>query len=276
VAHRLSVEAAVGYLPDPLRAFFSGREAALSDLSLEPDTRLKASDPDEARRHFFEMDALLRPDPTRVAGVPHDLDAARRKFGDAALRRAGILPWWIAAVAADLSRAMRAGDAAEIVKRAAYLSHYVADLHQPLHLTRNFDGQKTGEDGIHMAFERFMIERRRESFRPPPGPVELLRRIEDPAGWALGRAASVFGSVEPLLEADREAVAAAKAKGTDYYRELDARAAPLARRLLEQSARATAALWISAWIDAGRPDPSGWREPGKLLRSAPKGGSGRR
>lgn len=252
-------------VPEPLRTFFVAHTGHLSDLSLEPDTVLKPADPDEGPRHFVELDVLLE-DPVRARDLPGDLEAARRRFGPARLAKAGILPWWIADRTAALSRAMREGDAERVLVLAAHLSHYAADLHQPLHLTRNYDGQETGNDGIHAAFERFLIERRRESFRPAAGPAEPLRRIDDPATWALGRAADVFPSAREVLEADTEATLAVKKEGADYYRELDRRAGPLARRLLAQSARATAALWISAWIDAGRPQPSGWRAPAPAPR----------
>jgi hypothetical protein len=40
---------------------------------------------------------------------------------------------------------------------AADIGHYVADMHQPLHLTRNYNGQLTGNYGIHARYEGQMI-----------------------------------------------------------------------------------------------------------------------
>ena len=268
VAHRLVVEAAARDVPEPLRGFFAPHAARLSDLSLEPDTVLKPSDPDESARHFIELDSLLD-DPADARGLPADFAAARERFGAARLARAGVLAWWIADRAAALTRAMREGDGEAVLVLSGHLSHYVADLHQPLHLTHNFDGQETGNDGVHSAFERFLVERRRDSFRPSPAGTQPPRPLGDPARWALTRAAEVFPSAREVLDADTEATLAVKKQGADYYRALDRRAGPLARRLLEQSSRATTALWVSSWIDAGRPDPRRWRAPAVRPQARP-------
>jgi hypothetical protein len=275
-AHRIVTEAAIRDVPGPLGAFLLDRLQLVSDLSLEPDTRLKQDDPDEAHRHYFEVDLLLPAGPADVSSVPHDLPAARRKYGDAMLRKTGILPWWIAVRTTALAEAMRRGDADAIIHEAAYLSHYVADLHQPLHLTRNFDGQLTGNDGVHAAFERFLIERGRESFRPAPGGPEPLRRIDDPAGWALERAAQVYPSAREVLDADHAATVALKSQGANYWRAFDERAGALAAQRLDQAARATAALWISAWIEAGKPDPASWGTKPAAPRRAPAAGRAER
>ena len=42
---------------------------------------------------------------------------------------------------------------------AVALRHYIQDAHQPLHATDNYDGQLTGNDGIHSRFERDLFER---------------------------------------------------------------------------------------------------------------------
>jgi len=270
IAHRMVAEEAARQAPEPLRAFLVAHLARLSDLSLEPDTILKPADPEEPPRHFCELDALLG-DPARVASLPGDLESARRRFGGARLTRAGILPWWIADRTRALRTAMSGADGEAVLVLAGHLSHYAADLHQPLHLTRNFDGQKTGNDGIHAAFDRFLIERRPESYRPhPPEGNARLAGIEDPARWAFARAAEVFPSVRTVLEADTQASRAGPRSGPEYDRVLERLAGPLARRLLAQAARATAELWTSAWIGAGRPDPASWRLSG-AAPPAPRG-----
>ncbi|MGE0526312.1 MAG: hypothetical protein AB7G93_05965 [Bdellovibrionales bacterium] len=41
---------------------------------------------------------------------------------------------------------------------AGTLGHYVGDLGQPLHLTENYDGQMTGQKGVHSYFEDDVVE----------------------------------------------------------------------------------------------------------------------
>ena len=55
--------------------------------------------------------------------------------------------------------ALRAGDWTSAVTWAADLGHYTADSHQPLHCTKNYDGQNTGNDGVHFRFEVMMMDR---------------------------------------------------------------------------------------------------------------------
>ena len=42
----------------------------------------------------------------------------------------------------------------DVVLFAAVASHYIQDAHQPFHATNNFNGQLTGNDGLHARFER--------------------------------------------------------------------------------------------------------------------------
>lgn len=41
---------------------------------------------------------------------------------------------------------------------AGALGHYVGDLSQPLHVTENYDGQLTGQKGIHAYFEEVLVD----------------------------------------------------------------------------------------------------------------------
>jgi DNA-binding transcriptional regulator/RsmH inhibitor MraZ len=41
---------------------------------------------------------------------------------------------------------------------AGVVGHYVGDLAQPLHTTENYDGQMTGQKGVHAFFEHDMVE----------------------------------------------------------------------------------------------------------------------
>jgi hypothetical protein len=254
VAHRIVTEAAAEKVPPDAAPFFRRSASRLSDLSLEPDTVLRARDPDrEDRRHFINLDALEPAYPAE--DVPHGYEEAAGRYGEARLRREGILPWRIASVLDDLRAAMRRRDAAEVLRQAGYLSHYVADAHQPLHLTRNHDGQLTCNAEIHHAFESEMIERGAAAYRA------ALRASRAPAAAVDRPLATVFrwmresyADVARILEADTAALRALKGEGKDYYAELQRLAGPVAERRLAAAAAAVASLWYTAWVDAGRPE----------------------
>jgi len=48
---------------------------------------------------------------------------------------------------------------------AGTMGHYVADLSQPLHVTENYDGQKTGQKGIHSHYEDDAVDELYPMFR---------------------------------------------------------------------------------------------------------------
>ncbi|MDV7394189.1 hypothetical protein RZS08_22605, partial [Arthrospira platensis SPKY1] len=80
-----------------------------------------------------------------------------------------------------LTRAFEEGDARRILRLSTEMGHYIGDAHVPLHTTENYNGQMTGQDGIHAFWESRLVE----LFADPEydfwvGPA---RYIEDPASY---------------------------------------------------------------------------------------------
>lgn len=252
VAHRIVTESACERMPPDVASFFVKQSGRLQEASVEPDTVLRASDPDrEEKRHFINIDAL---ETFPFEGVPHGYAEAAEKYGETRIRRQGTLPWRIAAVLDDLRAAMRRKAGREVATQAGYLSHYVGDLFQPLHLTKNYDGQLTCNAGIHHAFESEMIERSASRYR------ETVRKSRGAVTSVDRPGAAVFRWIQEsyplgarILEADVGALKALKGEGRDYYEELDRLAGPMAERQLSAAAAAVASLWYTAWVDAGKP-----------------------
>ena len=59
--------------------------------------------------------------------------------------------------------------------------------------------------------------------------------------------------VQPLLDADKGAVAGKDAYDDDYFEKFFAKAKPILERRIGESITATAALIIGAWEQAGKP-----------------------
>ncbi|HVN80770.1 MAG TPA: hypothetical protein VMW38_17390 [Terriglobia bacterium] len=81
-----------------------------------------------------------------------------RTFAGAAVQR-GRLPWRIMEVYQTLVQQLRISKWMEARLQAAALGHYVADSYVPFHATRNYDGQLTGNLGIHARWETQLVER---------------------------------------------------------------------------------------------------------------------
>ncbi len=58
---------------------------------------------------------------------------------------------------------------------SAVASHYMQDAHQPFHASINYDGQLTGNNGIHARFERDLVERFESRLTIAPAPPSADR-----------------------------------------------------------------------------------------------------
>ncbi len=237
-------------MPADSRAFFEAAADALAEASLEPDM-LKDGDPGERSRHYLNLDLLGEPP---YEDLPRDRDEASRRYGKEKLAKAGTLPWQILEVFEDLVDAMKAGDGERITRVAGHLAHYAGDLFQPLHLTSNFDGQRSCNQGIHEAFESEMIERRAEVYREAVARGRAAAGpLDDPAGQVLSWVVENARLVDEILAADTASLRALKKERKDYFDSMDRMAGPLAERQMSAAAGAIASLWHTAWVRAGRP-----------------------
>jgi hypothetical protein len=274
-AHRIVGRNAAAALPEGMRAFYAAAGPALSDASIEPDSVQKDREGDrEKRRHYIDLDELGSPP---FADLPVEEGKARALYGAAKLEHAGLLPWRITEVYGMLREAFaeRAWD--KVVRLSGWLSHYVADAYQPLHTTRNHDGQASCNLGIHAAFETDMIDRGKALYmKETAAPASFTpRAIAEPGRFMLAEIVESFDLVDEVLGADTQAVLAVKRQRKDYYAELESRAGPIARRQLGKAVQTSASLWYSAWTEAGSPPLPG-RPPAATgsgpRRRGPRGG----
>ncbi len=253
--HRIIAEGACQAMPEPMRIFYKSATARISGASIEPDSILKPRDGEaEQRRHFINLEILSA---FPFTDIPPSLQEAQERYGRRKLEKSGLLPWHIARVHDDLRSAFRERSWNEVARKSGWLSHYIADAYQPLHATVNFDGQKTCNQGIHLAFETDLIDRYKALFRsecvlPPamgdPDPVP------DPAALMLAELRASHELVADLLRADTKAVRAVKSGRADYFEELERSAGPMARDQMKKAASMVLRFWHSAWVDAGRPE----------------------
>ena len=295
--HQLIVEEAVARLPEPLRGLLADPAfmERLKKAALEPDERKKRLDkeaaampPDkreailkkadeEKKRHYFDIDAIT-PEPAPFAHFPHDRAAAEKEFGTKAFEEHGTVPWAAEAAFDALADAMTRGRPDDVLRAAGDLAHYAADLHVPLHVSKNFNGQLTGNGGLHKAVEIGL------AVRNDPFYAAEVRRGRTEVAYVENVCDAIFewivqanARVAPLLEADTAARAAtqynpgdkarakeieqetedpANEKSRPYYaalkKELEARGSPEAAAMRAAAAH-LAQLYYTAWVSAGKP-----------------------
>jgi hypothetical protein len=246
--HRAVVTLSLEALPPGLRAWYRGQEAFLRDHASDPDHWRQ--DRKEGPRHFLDCEAYGGP-----AGVPRDEEAAQAKLG-AAFYRNGVVPWVIQDRWRDLVAAFRSRDPQQVAYATAILSHYVADLHVPLHTTENHDGEATGQRGVHSRWETGLVERFVQEAALKASPAEDDPAILDrPWQWL----AASYTLVPKLLADDRAADRTSpegprgKQRGPAYWSLFWAEQGPIVISQLEAAARHLGDAELSAWIAAGRP-----------------------
>ena len=133
---------------------------------------------------------------------------------------------------------------------AAVASHYIQDAHQPLHASINFDGQTTGQIGIHARFETTLFDRfqSRLAIQPP-----ALKPIEHPRDTAFEILLESYRLVQPMLDADKDAVAGKDTYDDEYFEKFFSRVKPMLERRIGESIAATASVIVGAWEAAGKP-----------------------
>ena len=157
--HKYIMERAIPLLPAEIRPFFEKYKVTIVEHAVDPDLWRTAGWLEEPPRHFVDMDAY--------GAYPVQGSAARLRPGGGALREGVRGQERHAAVAhrGDLQEAGRGvhaevGYARENIKFfSSVIAHYTADAHVPFHAALNYDGQLTGQWGIHSRFESELFER---------------------------------------------------------------------------------------------------------------------
>jgi len=259
---------AIDILPAAIKPFFVAHRDELVYRAIDPDT-WRTVGWDDDQNHFVNFGA---PELGRSGtDMPRDYTAALQRFGEAALRRLGTMPWREAEMFGNLQRAFEslgkgnAFAAQDIVVFAAAASHYVQDGTQPLHAANNYDGQFTGQRGVHARFESELFERFESRLTLAPAPPKAFA---SPRDFAFDELLASYRQVDALLKADMDAIGDKDTYDDAYFEAFFTKVKPLLEERLSAAITATASVIVSAWEQAGRPSltVSAKREPRKRIR----------
>ncbi len=244
-SHRYINDAAVDHLPQEL-SFFQDHRDYLSEHAVDPDT-----DDFPGYYHYIDIDYY----PEFFAGtLPHTWQAMIDLYGQDIMEDNGVIPWVIEWWLADLSTLMAAGDWDNVWQIAAELGHYVADSHQALHLTLNYNGQLTNNYGIHSRYETQMINPHLDELTAPDSAAGYW---DSPIDSVFKYIDETFPIVDLIMIADDRAYAVDSNHGSTYYDMMWEDLADTTIWTMEQAAVHLASVWYTAWINAGSPYPPG-------------------
>jgi hypothetical protein len=263
-AHKKINNKAVATLPQGMTGFYRYYIDFISDHAVDADKKRYCA-PDEAPRHFIDLDHYCQ---YPCDSMPRRWKDAVAMYGQDTLLKYGTLPWHICLVYYRLVNAFKDKDPDLILKTSSDLGHYIADSYVPLHATLNYDGQYSGQWGMHAFWETNIPEWFGRTYNYHVAKAQFISNINDFA-WAgpLSGSAEVDSvlSIErnlhdtfPLdkmycLDYNRQDIPVEKYTeeyGRVYSRLLNG----MVERRMRESVHAIGSLWMSAWIEAGQPD----------------------
>jgi len=265
--HKKINELAIYTLPEELFGFYKDNMDYLIDHSVDPDKR-RYSVKGEAECHYIDMDRYITPEqPNPFLNVPRRWSDAVEKFSEDTLRAHGIVPWNVYLTQQKLTTAFRNEDINRILRLSAEIGHYIGDAHVPLHSTSNYNGQKTGQRGIHGFWESRIPELYFEDYDFFVGKANYIKA---PQNFIWERIEESFAAVDSVLSFERELTAQfgeekkysyetrgqtnMKVYSQDFSRAYSQMLDGQIERRMKSAVISIGSFWYTAWIDAGQPD----------------------
>jgi len=237
---------AIQTLPPEIRPFFANNQQFLVEHADDPEDWIK-KDRYERRRHYIYLDKYgLFPYPT----LPHDFHRATDKFMSWRINRDGTLPWQIGEYSLRLSKAMKDGKWEEVKQDATALAYYVAEAHDPLHTTQNYNGQLTQQTGLENRFDVSLLDRYSKFFIMHPGDAT---KIDDPTEFAFQTCLEANVWVNLVLWADVRAREGLRDYTDDYFDRFYSQVGVTVVREINAAARDAGSYWYTSWLNAGQP-----------------------
>jgi hypothetical protein len=252
--HRFITDRAIDRLPDQIRPFFQKHRAFIVERSVDPDLWRNAGWEEEPPRHFVDLDAYGRPP---FGDLPREYDRAVERYGAEFVQRNGTLPWRAAEIFGQLRRNFDLqtrgvpGYSLENIKfYSAILAHYVEDGHVPFHAVLNYDGQLTGQHGIHSRWESELVVRTMAGLQLAPPPVVP---VVDMRTYMFDVLQGSFPHVETILQADKAAVAGRDEYDSEYFDLMYRDTRPILEQRLSTAISGVASAIVGAWEAGGKP-----------------------
>jgi hypothetical protein len=132
---------------------------------------------------------------------------------------------------------------------AADIGHYIADSHMPLHITRNYNGQYTGQSGVHSRYESNLIQRFENQIVYDG---DSLQYIDNLPNFVFEMLYENYLYVDSVLTADSTAKAfAGSTSSTAYYNKFWELAKNFTLKLFQKASYRLTCIIYTAWINSG-------------------------
>lgn len=252
---------AVFTLPAGMNSFYKANIRYIADHAVDPDKR-RYADTAEAARHYLDVESYE----DNIDSIPRKWKDAVARYGLLKLNANGILPWQIPKTYYQLVNAFKQHDSLKILIYSAYLGHYLADAHVPLHTTQNHNGQLTGQIGIHAFWESRLPELFAKKYNYVVGKAKY---IEDPLAEAWKIIRKTHRQVDTVLRFEallndrfpayrkysfsKRNQQVGRQYSLEYAYAYDKSMNHMVERQMRAAILSIGSYWYSAWVDAGQP-----------------------
>ena len=250
--HRIINRQAVASFPQSLNHLVQMKWAdSLAAHGADADIR-KGWDQTEEVKHYIDLDNY--PEFLSTGTIHYNFDSLVARHGYAFVMDQGTLPWAILTSFDSLTAQFSRKDWQKAMLTAADLGHYIGDAHNPFHLTKNYNGQLTGQTGIHSRYESTMISKYLSQIVFSTLPADTVGDVTEEV-FSMIRQNYQF--LDSLLRADLQAKAATGSTSSNaYYEQLWNRTKTITIGLFQKASHSLARMIYTAWIASGAPYPT--------------------
>ncbi len=262
-AHQRINRLAAFTLPSEMIGFYKRNLQYITEKAVNPDMR-RYTNKLEAPRHYIDIDIY---GDSAIWTMPRYWKDAVAKYTMDTLQAYGIVPWHIDRVRYELTEAFRKRDAARILRISADLGHYIADANVPLHTTENYNGQLTGQKGIHGLWESRLPELFFDEYDFFVGKASYIDNPQLEAWEAVTNAHLAMDSVlyfeqrlsEQFDESkkysfERRGASTVRVYSYEFSEAYHKALSGMVERRMRASIKMVGDFWYTCWVDAGQPD----------------------
>lgn len=262
-AHKHINRCAVFTLPYEMFRFYKRYLGYITESAVNPDKRRYAVK-DEAARHYIDLDYYPKSDIEKLSAYWQQVI---QYYSIDTLEEHGIVPWHIYRMKHALTTAFYNRDVEQILRISADIGHYIADANVPLHTSKNYNGQLTGQEGIHGLWETRLPELFKHHYNLLTGKAYYIKDTQKEAWKAVVRAHALADNAlllekELSISFNPTQKFSFEKKGTVMRKVYSRAYAKAYHRLLEgqveQQMRASIQMvgnfWFTCWVDAGKPN----------------------
>jgi hypothetical protein len=249
VGHKIISNNAPSFFSPAMTGFNVWADSLMLHAS-DADTR-KGADKTESPKHFIDIDNYT--EFISKGRIVSTYDSLVALHGATNVTSNGILPYATRTTYDSLKNCFKKLQWHNAMLFASDLGHYVGDGHMPMHITANFDGQKTGNDGVHSRYESDMVYAYQSNLSDYSGfvgtPVTTISNVNN---YIFAYIYRNYRYKDSVLLADTYAKIQDPSYGPTYLTGLWNKT-QFTKTLFHNASHALAELIYSAWKDAGSP-----------------------